>query len=88
MAHFDLSGWSDFDVCNLPFTDEIRDRVEFYESLSLIVWISRNIPYTDNYHVSELFMLQFSLEPSSIQVSRHHLADFLVSVRMYGKKSF
>jgi hypothetical protein len=80
LAHFDLSGRLDFDVCNLPFTAEIRDRVEFFESCSIFVWIGRNIPYTDAAHVAEVFMVRFGLDQSSIQVSRHNPTDFLVSI--------
>jgi hypothetical protein len=44
MTHFDLSGRLEFDVSNLPFSEEIRDRVEFFESRSIIVWIGKNRP--------------------------------------------
>jgi hypothetical protein len=80
MAHFDLSGRPEFDVCNLPFSEEIRDRVEFFESRSIIVWIGRNRPQTYPSHVAESFMYQFDLDHSSIQVSQHHQAYFLVSI--------
>jgi hypothetical protein len=80
MAHFDLSGRPEFDVCNLPFTQEIRDRIDFFESRSLIVWIGRNRPNTDTAHVVEAFMSRFDLNQSSIQVSRHNPVDFLVSI--------
>jgi hypothetical protein len=80
MAHFNLSGRPDFDICNLPFLEEIRDRIDFFESRSLIVWIGKNMPYTDTSHVMEAFMSRFGLEQSSIQVSRHHPTDFLVTI--------
>jgi hypothetical protein len=80
MAHFNLSDRPDFDVCNLPFSEEIRDRIDFFESCSLIVWIGKNMPYTDTSHVMEAFMSRFGLEQTSIQVSRHHLTDFLVTI--------
>jgi hypothetical protein len=80
MAHFDLSGRSDFDICNLPFTEEIRDRIKFFEAHSLIVWIGKNRLQTDPEHVVEAFMFRFGLDRSCIQVSRHHPADFLVSI--------
>jgi hypothetical protein len=80
MAHFNLSGRLDFDVCNLPFSEEIRDRIDFLKSRSLIVWIGKNMPYTDISHIMEAFMSRFGLEQSSIQVSRHHLTDFMVSI--------
>jgi hypothetical protein len=80
MAHFDLSGLLEFDVCNLPFSEEIKDRVEFFESHLIIIWIGRNRPRTDPSHVAEAFVYRFGLDHSSIQVSRHHPADFLVSI--------
>jgi hypothetical protein len=80
MAHFILLGRLEFDVCNLPFTEEIRDCIEFCESRSLIVWIGRNRPYTDTSHVTEAFMSHFGLDQSNIHVSRHNPADFLVTI--------
>jgi hypothetical protein len=80
MAHFDLSGRPDFDVCNLTFSTKIKDRVELFESCSIIVWIGRNRPFTDTSHVAEAFMVQFGLDQSNIQVSHHSPADFLVSI--------
>jgi hypothetical protein len=61
MAHFNLSGRLDFDVCNLPFTDEIRDIIELFESHSLIIWIGKNQPQIDPSHVVEAFMFWFGL---------------------------
>jgi hypothetical protein len=80
MAHFNLSGRPEFDVCNLPFSEEIRDRVEFFESHSIIVWIGRNKPQTDPSHDAKAFVYRFGLDHSSIQVYRHHPADFLVFI--------
>jgi hypothetical protein len=37
MARSNLSGRPDFDVCNLPFSTEIRDQVEYFDSRSIIV---------------------------------------------------
>jgi hypothetical protein len=34
MALFDLSRRPEHDVCNLPFSEEIRDRIEFFETHS------------------------------------------------------
>jgi hypothetical protein len=80
MAHFNLSVRPDFDVCNLSFSEEIRDRIDFFESRSVIVWIGKNMPYTNTSHVMEAFMSRFGLEKSSIQVSCHHPTDFLVII--------
>jgi hypothetical protein len=80
MAFFDRLGQPEHDVCNLPFSEEIRDRVEFFETHSLIVWIGRNHPYTDVNHVAEAFASKFGLAYSSIQVSKHSPADFLVTI--------
>jgi hypothetical protein len=80
MAHFNLSVRPDFDVCNLPFSEEIRDRIDFFESRSVVVWIGKNMPYTNTSHVMEAFMSRFGLEKSSIQVSCHHPTDFLVII--------
>ncbi len=70
----------DFDVCNLPFSEEIRDRIDFFESRSVVVWMGKNMPYTNTSHVMEAFMSRFGLEKSSIQVSCHHPTDFLVII--------
>jgi hypothetical protein len=80
MEPFDLSGRPEFDVCNLTFTQEIRDRIDFFESRSLIVWIGKNRPFTVVGHVSDAFISNFGLDQSSIQVSRHYPADFLVTI--------
>jgi hypothetical protein len=80
MEHLDLSGRPEFDVCNLPFSQEIRERIEFFEGRSLIVWIGKNRPFTDTGHVADAFANHFSIEPSSIQVSRHYPTDFLVTI--------
>jgi hypothetical protein len=80
IAFFDLSECSEHDVCNILFLEEIRDRVEYFEARSLIVWIGRNMPYIDVNHVAEAFASQFGLDYSSIQVSKHSPADFLVSI--------
>jgi hypothetical protein len=53
MEHFNLSGRLEFDVCNLSFSSEIRDRIEFFESCSLIVWIGKKQPFTDMGHVAD-----------------------------------
>jgi hypothetical protein len=68
------------DVCNLPFLEEIRDRIEFFEARSLNVWIRKNRPQAYLEHVVEAFMFWFGLDRSCIQVSRYHLTDFLVSI--------
>jgi hypothetical protein len=75
MAFFDLSGRLEHDVCNLPFSEEIRDRVEFLETHSLIVWIGKNHPYTDVNHIAEAFTSKFGLDYSSIP-----LPVFLVTI--------
>jgi hypothetical protein len=80
LAPFDLFDRPDFDVYNLPFTAEIRDRVEFFESHSIIVWIRRNGLYTNVVHVVEAFMVRFGLDQSNIQVSRLNPADFLMPI--------
>jgi hypothetical protein len=80
MALFDLSRRPEHDVCNLPFSEEIRDRIEFFETHSLIVWIGKNRPYTDVNHVAEAFTSKFGLDYSRIQVSKHNPADFLVTI--------
>jgi hypothetical protein len=56
MEHHDLSGRPEFDVCNLPFTQEIRDQINFFQSHSLIIWISRNCRFIDIGHVTEAFI--------------------------------
>jgi hypothetical protein len=80
MAFFDLSGRLELDVCNIPFSEEIRDTMEYFEARSLIVWIGRNMPYTDVNYVDEAFVSRFGLDYSSILVSKHNPADFLMSI--------
>jgi hypothetical protein len=80
MEHLDLSGHPEFDVCNLPFSQEIRDRIEFFEERSLIVWIGKNRPFTDTGHVADAFASRFGIGPSSIHVSRHCPLDLLVTI--------
>jgi hypothetical protein len=78
MAHFNLSGRPNFDVCNLQFTPDITHRIHFFESRCLIVRIGRNWPYTDPSHVEEAFVFRFGVDQSCIQVSRHNPVNFLV----------
>jgi hypothetical protein len=80
MAHFDLSGRPGIDMCNLPFTNEIRDRIDFFESRALIMWIGRNRPHTEVEHVVEAFTVRFGFDPSCVQVSRHNPTYFLVTI--------
>jgi hypothetical protein len=77
---FQPLGQARFRHLQLAFLREIRDHIDFFESRSLIVWIGKNMPYTDTSHVMEAFMSRFGLEQSSIQVSRHHPTDFLVTI--------
>lgn len=80
MAELDLSNRPEQDFLSMPFTTELRDRVMFLEARTLIVWIGRNRPYTEEAHVAEAFMHQFNIDRINIQVSRHNPADFLVTI--------
>jgi hypothetical protein len=80
LEHFDLSGRPEFDVCNLPFTKEIKDRIDFFESRSVIVCMGINRPFTDIGHVTQPFISHYGLHQSSIQVSCHYPPDLLVSI--------
>lgn len=64
--------------CYMPLSDELQQRIDFFESRTMLVWIRQNRPHTEPHHVVQAFQRRFGMDPQNLQVSRHQPEDFLV----------
>lgn len=78
MEDLNLQERPEVEYCNLPLADELQQRIDFFKSRCLLLWIGRNRPHTEPSHVVQAFRRSFGVDPDNIQVSRHQPEDFLV----------
>lgn len=62
----------------MPISDELQQRIDFFESRTMLVWIGKNRPHTEPSHVLQALARRFNVNPYNLQVSRHQPEDFLV----------